>query len=58
MQVITSLNDQQLIALYLEGNERAFELLLGRHQQKIYTSIYLFVKDVDLFINHQKFMVD
>ncbi len=48
MQVITSLNDQQLIALYLEGNERAFELLLGRHQQKIYTSIYLFVKDQSL----------
>lgn len=48
MQVMTSLNDQQLIALYLEGDERAFELLLGRHQQKIYTSIYLFVKDQSL----------
>lgn len=48
MQVITSLNDQQLIALYLEGDERAFELLLSRHQQKIYTSIYLFVKDQSL----------
>jgi RNA polymerase sigma factor (sigma-70 family) len=45
---MTSLNDQQLIALYLEGDERAFELLLGRHQQKIYTSIYLFVKDQSL----------
>jgi RNA polymerase sigma-70 factor (ECF subfamily) len=48
MQVMTSLNDQQLIALYLEGDERAFEMLLGRHQQKIYTSIYLFVKDQSL----------
>ncbi len=48
MQVMTSLNDQQLIALYLEGDERAFELLLSRHQQKIYTSIYLFVKDQSL----------
>lgn len=45
---MTSLNDQQLIALYLEGDERAFELLLSRHQQKIYTSIYLFVKDQSL----------
>jgi len=45
---MTSLNDQQLIALYLEGDERAFEMLLGRHQQKIYTSIYLFVKDQSL----------
>lgn len=42
---VKTLNDQQLINLYLEGEERAFEELLGRHQQKIYTSIYLFVKD-------------
>lgn len=42
---VTPLNDEQLIQLYLEGDERAFEELLSRHQQKIYTSIYLFVKD-------------
>lgn len=42
---VTPLNDQQLIASYLEGDERAFEELLSRHKQKIFTSIYLFVKD-------------
>ncbi len=42
------LNDQQLIAQYLEGNERAFETLLSRHKEKIYTSIYLFVKETAL----------
>lgn len=42
---VTPLNDEQLIQLYLTGDERAFEELLNRHQQKIYTSIYLFVKD-------------
>ncbi len=42
---VTQLNDQQLIGLYLEGNERAFEELLGRYKEKIFTSIYLFVKD-------------
>jgi RNA polymerase sigma factor (sigma-70 family) len=42
---VTPLNDEQLIQLYLDGDERAFEELLSRHQQKIYTSIYLFVKD-------------
>jgi len=47
MQVIP-LNDQQLIAQYLEGNERAFETLLSRHKEKIYTSIYLFVKETAL----------
>ena len=42
---LKSLNDQELINAYLKGNNRAFEELLGRHQQKIYTSIYLFTKD-------------
>ena len=42
------MNDQQLIVCYLDGDERAFEELLNRHQQKIYTSIYLFVKDQSL----------
>lgn len=45
---VTPLNDQQLIHNYLDGDERAFEELLNRHQQKIYTSIYLFVKDQSL----------
>jgi len=42
------LNDQQLILRYLDGDERCFEELLSRHKQKIYTSIYLFVKDQSL----------
>ncbi|MBP7821749.1 MAG: sigma-70 family RNA polymerase sigma factor [Saprospiraceae bacterium] len=45
---MTLLNDQELIALYLKGDERPFEVLLNRHKSKIYTSIYLFVKDQDL----------
>jgi len=45
---VTPLSDQELIGLYLEGNEQAFEELLKRHKQKIYTSIYLFVKDTAL----------
>lgn len=46
MQV--TLNDQELIARYLDGDDHSFEVLLNRHQQKIYTSIYLFVKDQSL----------
>lgn len=42
---VTALNDQQLIGLYLEGNEKAFEELLSRHKTRIYTTIFLFVKD-------------
>jgi RNA polymerase sigma factor (sigma-70 family) len=45
---VTMINDQDLILQYLDGNEKAFEELLNRHRQKIYTSIYLFVKDTSL----------
>ena len=42
---LTAINDQELINMYLAGNDRAFEELLNRHKSKIYTTIYLFVKD-------------
>ncbi len=45
---LTPLSDKELIQKYLEGNDYAFETLLNRHKEKIYTSIYLFVKDRDL----------
>jgi RNA polymerase sigma factor (sigma-70 family) len=45
---ILNLNDQQLIDLYLQGNDNSFEILLSRHKDRIYTSIYMFVKDHEL----------
>jgi len=45
---VTQLSDQQLILLYLDGNEKSFEILLSRHKSRIYTAIYLFVKDQSL----------
>ncbi len=44
---VQQLTDQQLIQTYLAGSERSFEILLNRHKDKIYTSIYLFVKDTE-----------
>src|SRR5437868_7134418 len=38
-------SDSQLVALYQKGNEGAFEMLLHRHKSRIYTAIYLIVKD-------------
>jgi RNA polymerase sigma factor (sigma-70 family) len=38
-------SDSQLVALYQTGNEEAFEMLLHRHKSRIYTAIYLIVKD-------------
>jgi RNA polymerase sigma-70 factor (ECF subfamily) len=48
MQSSKSCTDKDLIRTYISGDERAFELLLNRHKTKIYTSIYLFVKDNDV----------
>ena len=42
---VCEMKDQELIKTYLKGNDKAFEILLKRHKDKIYTSIYLFVKD-------------
>ena len=41
-------SDNELIALYLKGDERGLEDLIYRHKSRIYTSIYLLVKDKDL----------
>jgi RNA polymerase sigma-70 factor (ECF subfamily) len=43
LQITT--NDQQLVSLYINGNEEALSQLVTRHKSKIYTSIYLLVKD-------------
>jgi len=37
--------DQHLINLYLKGNEKSLSILITRYKSKIYTSIYLLVKD-------------
>ena len=38
-------SDSQLVSLYQNGNEEAFEMLLHRHKSRVYTAIYLIVKD-------------
>lgn len=39
------ISDSSLVLLYIKGNERAFEQLVQRHKSRIYTTIYLIVKD-------------
>jgi len=39
------LSDSQCVSLYQNGNEEAFEMLLHRHKSRVYTAIYLIVKD-------------
>lgn len=38
-------NDHDLVRSYLEGNESAFEKLLHRHKRKVWSHIYLMVRD-------------
>ncbi len=40
--------DSELIAQYRNGSEPAFDLLVDRYQKKIYTTIFLIVKDQEI----------
>lgn len=40
-----SISDSKLISLYKTGNEEAFAELLNRHKSRVFTTIYLIVKD-------------
>jgi len=44
----SELSDQELIRSYLSGKDIAFEVLLERHKSKVFTHIYIKVKDRDL----------
>ncbi len=41
-------DDGVLISLYRNGNEAAFNLLVDRYQSKVFTTIFLIVKDHDV----------
>lgn len=45
MKKLLALPDQQLIELFKEGELYAMEVLVNRHKDRIFTSIYLLVKD-------------
>ncbi|WP_462253055.1 RNA polymerase sigma factor [Ferruginibacter sp.] len=45
MRTPSELTDDQLIELYIDGDNNAFTTIVTRHKSKIYTSIYLLIKD-------------
>ena len=45
MKCLNNLTDQQLIHLYMEGDADALATVVIRYKDKIFTSIYLLVKD-------------
>jgi len=40
-----NVSDGTLVSLYIKGNEEAFAMLLKKHKSKVYTTIYLIVRD-------------
>lgn len=42
---IQNSEDNELVQLYIDGNEEALSVLLLRHKRKIFSSIYVIIKD-------------
>ena len=45
MKTFSTLPDQQLVQLFMNGESAALDVLVNRHKVRIFTSIYLLVKD-------------
>jgi RNA polymerase sigma-70 factor (ECF subfamily) len=48
MMMRAHLSDQELVRMYISGDEPAFETLVNRHQQQIFSKILFIVRDSDL----------
>ncbi len=45
MKNVQQISDQELVHLYIQGNEASLEQLVKRHQRSIFSAIYLLVKN-------------
>ena len=48
MNKLSAMTDHELVVLYEEGNDSAFDVLLARHQAYIYSYILFLVKDSEV----------
>ncbi len=48
MRNLQDLTDEELALFYVEGNNRAFDLLLSRNEVKLFTYIMFFVRDQEV----------
>ena len=48
MSTLKTMTDEQLALAYIDGNNRAFDELLSRNQDRVFTTIMYAVKDEDL----------
>ena len=42
---VSQTSDRELVSLYINGNDQAFEVLLKRHKNQVYTKILTLVRD-------------
>ena len=47
---LRKLEDHDLVAQYRSGNEQAFEVLIRRHQKRIFLQIYSKVQDSEMIL--------
>ena len=45
MKTQITLNDEQAVQLFIKGDSRGMEILIERHKDRIFSSIYVLVKD-------------
>ena len=45
MQSFKQMTDEELVVLYAEGNNNAFDILLSRYQSVIHSYIYFIVRN-------------
>lgn len=48
MKHLKNLKDDELISLYINGNNNAFDVLLGKYQQKLFSYIFFIIKDKEI----------
>lgn len=48
MNTLKKMTDEELVVLYAEGNNTAFDVLLNRHKSNIHSYIYFIVRNRDL----------
>ena len=48
MKTLRMMTDEELVVLYAEGNNAAFDVLLNRYKSSIYSYIYFIVHNKDL----------
>ncbi len=48
METLKTMTDNELVELYAQGNNEAFDVLLFRHKSKVYSYIYFIVRNKEI----------